>query len=141
MKFNYNDGGRSKYFKGEANDCVCRAVAIASGKDYKEIYDRINELAKKERITKNRKTRSSARDGVYKVTSSKLLKELGFKFVATMGIGTGCKVHLKADELPKGTIICKVSTHLVAVIDGVINDTYDCSRDETRCVYGYWIKE
>ena len=141
MKFNYNDGGRSKYFKGKANDCVCRAVAIASGKDYKEIYDRINELAKKERITKNRKTRSSARDGVYKVTSSKLLKELGFKFVATMGIGTGCKVHLKADELPKGTIICKVSTHLVAVIDGVINDTYDCSRDETRCVYGYWIKE
>lgn len=141
MKFNYNDGGRSKYFKGKANDCVCRAVAIASGKDYKEIYDRINELAKKERITKNRKSRSSARDGVYKVTSSKLLKELGFKFVATMGIGTGCKVHLKADELPKGTIICKVSTHLVAVIDGVINDTYDCSRDETRCVYGYWIKE
>ncbi len=141
MKFNYNDGGRSKYFKGKANDCVCRAVAIASGKDYKEIYDRINELAKKERITKRRKTRSSARDGVYKVTSSKLLKELGFKFVATMGIGTGCKVHLKADELPKGTIICKVSTHLVAVIDGVINDTYDCSRDETRCVYGYWIKE
>jgi len=141
MKFNYNDGGRSKYFKGEANDCVCRAVAIASGKDYKEIYDRINELAKKERITKRNRTRSSARNGVYKGTSRKLLKELGFKFVATMGIGTGCKVHLKADELPKGTIICKVSTHLVAVIDGVINDTYDCSKDETRCVYGYWIKE
>jgi len=28
----------------------------------------------------------------------------------------------------------------VAVIDGVINDTYDCSREGTRCVYGYWEK-
>jgi UDP-N-acetylmuramate dehydrogenase len=25
--------------------------------------------------------------------------------------------------------------------DGVIFDTYDCSREETRKVYGYWIKE
>ena len=64
--------------------------------------------------------------------------ELGFEFVATMTIGSGCKVHLKAEELPKGTIICRVSNHYVTVIDGVINDTYDCSRNGTRCVYGYW---
>jgi hypothetical protein len=30
------------------------------------------------------------------------------------------------------------SRHLVAVIDGVIHDTHDCSRDGTRCVYGYF---
>jgi hypothetical protein len=55
-----------------------------------------------------------------------------------MEIGKGCKVHLRADELPKGKIICSVSRHLVAVIDGVINDTHDCSRDGNRCVYGYY---
>jgi|SRR5262245_25045412 len=27
---------------------------------------------------------------------------------------------------------------VVAVIDGVIHDTHDCSRDGTRCVYGYF---
>ena len=32
MKFIYNDGGRSKYFKGEAGDCVVRAICNATGK-------------------------------------------------------------------------------------------------------------
>ena len=57
-----------------------------------------------------------------------------------MKIGQGCKVHLDADELPTGTIICSVSRHLVTVVDGIINDTYDCSREGTRCVYGYFTK-
>jgi hypothetical protein len=39
-----------------------------------------------------------------------------------------------------GKLIVSVSRHLVAVVNGVINDTYDCSRDATRCVYGYWQK-
>jgi hypothetical protein len=55
-----------------------------------------------------------------------------------MGIGTGCKVHLNADELPKGRLICNVSKHYSAVVDGVLNDTYDSSRNGNRCVYGYW---
>jgi len=57
-----------------------------------------------------------------------------------MFIGSGCKVHLKKDELPGGKLIVNVSKHITAVVDGVINDTFDCSRDETRCVYGYYIK-
>jgi hypothetical protein len=28
--------------------------------------------------------------------------------------------------------------HAVAVIDGVIRDTFDPSRDGSRCVYGYY---
>ena len=31
-----------------------------------------------------------------------------------------------------------VSKHITAVVDGVIHDTFDPSRDGTRCVYGYW---
>jgi hypothetical protein len=55
-----------------------------------------------------------------------------------MQIGSGCKVHLRADELPAGRLVVKLSRHLVAVIDGVIHDTYDCSRGGTRCVYGFY---
>jgi hypothetical protein len=55
-----------------------------------------------------------------------------------MRIGSGCTVHLRADELPPGRLIVNVSRHTVAVIDGVIHDTYDPSRDGTRCVYGYF---
>lgn len=64
----------------------------------------------------------------------------GWVWTPTMFIGSGCKVHLRGDELPAGRLIVSVSKHLVAVIDGVIHDTYDCSRNGTRCVYGYYRK-
>jgi hypothetical protein len=57
-----------------------------------------------------------------------------------MTIGAGCQVHLLANELSKGRLIVKVSKHLTAVIDGVIQDTHNPSRGGLRCVYGYYIK-
>ena len=140
MEWIYNDGGRSKYFKaGRVNDCVCRAISIANDMDYMEVYKLIETYAKKEKSGKT--TKSSPRNGVRKDTTRKILESLGWKWVATMSIGSGCKVHLTPDELPSGTIIVSVSKHVVAVKDGVIYDTYDPSRDEGRCVYGYFIKE
>ena len=51
----------------------------------------------------------------------------------------GCRYkYLRPDELPKGRIIVRVSKHLDAVVDGVLHDTFDCSRGGTRCVYGYY---
>lgn len=141
MRFVYDDGGRSKYFKaGEVGDCVCRAISIATGKDYKEVYDLINEYAKQERRSRKH-SRSSARNGVQKQTSRKVLESLGWKWTPTMKIGSGCTVHLCEDELPCGTIIVKVSKHLTCIKDGVIHDTYDPSREESRCVYGYYQKQ
>lgn len=140
MELVINDGGRSKYFKGSTGDCVTRAIAIATGLDYKKVYDDLNELAKSERKGKRKKGISNSRTGVYKTTYDKYLKSLGWKFKATMGIGTGCKIHLNENDLPNGTIICKVTKHLVCVKDRVMYDTFDSSRDGTRCVYGYWYK-
>lgn len=140
MKFVYDDGGRSNYFKGTADDCVCRAVCNATGLDYKYVYDLINEIAKCERTGKRKRGKSSARNGVYRTTEKKLIEEeLGFKWHPMMKIGSGCKVHLNEEELPSGNLIVAVSKHLTCVRDGVLVDTYDCSRDGTRCVYGYWV--
>ena len=142
INFIYNDGGRSKYFKGSAGDCVTRAIAIAADLPYKNVYDRLAEGHATQRRSKHDKgTRSkSARDGIS--TTRKWFKdymvELGFEWTPTMQIGSGCQVRLRSDELPKGRLVCNVSGHMVAVIDGVIQDTYDCSRQGTRCVYGYW---
>lgn len=142
LKFTYNDGGRSNYFKGTTGDCVCRAIAIANDMDYLEVYNLINEYAKKERITKRQKTKSNARTGVRNTTIRKILEDLGWTWIPTMEIGSGCQVHLKANEIPTDkTIVVKVSSHLVAVANGVVNDTYDCTRDGNRCVYGYYVKE
>lgn len=142
MKFVFDDGGRKESgYKGNAGDCVTRAIAIITGKPYQEIYDALNQLSTKERTGKRKKTISNSRRGVHKATYKKYLLGLGYKWTPTMLIGQGCKVHLKAEELPSGKLIVAVSRHLVAVIDGVIHDTPDCSRDGNRCVYGYFRKE
>lgn len=138
MKFVYSDGGRSRYFKAEnVGDCVCRAICNATGMDYKEVYDGLNREAKKERRTRGR---SSARDGMHKASRKRYIESLGWVWHPTMQVGGGCKVHLREDELPGGTLIVSVSRHLTCVKDGVLYDTYDCSRDGTRCVYGYYTR-
>ena len=142
-KFVYNDGGRKEAGrKGSAGDCVTRAICIATGLPYMEVYNRLaegNATQRKSKYDKKRRSRSAS-NGIS--TTRKWFKdymiELGFEWTPTMTIGSGCQVHLKADELPKGKLVCNVSKHMVAVIDGVINDIYDCSRNGTRCVYGYW---
>ena len=138
----FNDGGRAAAgFKGSAGDCVCRAIAIAAQLPYQEVYDRLAEGNASQRKSKRTgKQPRSARNGIYTTRKwfKDYMRELGFVWTPTMQIGSGCQVHLRADELPSGRLVCNVSRHQVAVIDGVINDTYDCSRKGTRCVYGYW---
>lgn len=144
MKFIYADGGRKKYFKGKANDCVCRAICNATGKDYKEIYDFINELCQREfaKKTKKQQNKSNARNGIAKdVTRIILEKYFKWKWHPLSRIGVGCTTHLNEKELPEGILILKLSKHLTCVKDKVLYDTYDCSRDGTRCVYGYWSKD
>lgn len=153
MEWVYDDGGRAEAgFKGSAGDCVCRAIAIATEVPYKEVYALINEFAKRERTGKRKAGKSSARNGVYKQTIAKVMKQLGWEWHPTMLIGQGCKVHLQADELPMGRLVVSVAKHCTAVIDGVIHDTFDPNdrglwfdsygNDITpnRCVYGYFTK-
>jgi len=140
MRFVYSDGGRSNYFKGLVDDCVVRAICNATGKDYKEVYNGINQLAKSERLSKYRTSRSSARDGVHKDTTRKYIESIGWMWIPRMSFGTGCTTHLNSAELPKGDLIVSVSKHLTCVKDGVLYDTFDCSRGGDRCVYGYFVK-
>lgn len=139
----FDDGGRAAAgFKGNAGDCVTRAVAIASGLPYAEVYARLAAGNGAQRMTKRGgKKTASARNGIN--TGRKWFKdymaELGFTWVPTMQIGSGCKVHLTARELPAGRLIASVSRHYAAVIDGVVHDTHDPRRGGGRCVYGYWV--
>lgn len=131
----YNDGGRAATGRrGDARDCAARAISIATGIGYSQAYALINEIAKTERRTKRRGGRSSARTGVHRPTTRRIMEALGWQWIPTMKIGEGCRVHLSADELPAGRIIVSLSRHYAAVIDGELHDTHDCSRGGTRCV-------
>jgi len=154
MKFSYEDGGRSKYFsKEKVGDCVVRAICNASGKDYKEVYDAINQMSKKERTGCRKRGISSARNGVYKNTYKNYIKEnlWSFEYICTNQIGSDEKLHLDYEELKeflwiKGydikrcACIVSVSKHLTCVYKGVLLDTYDCTRDGSRMIYNLWVK-
>ena len=131
MEYIYNDGGRSKYFKGKAEDCVCRAISIASNRDYKEVYDSL------------KKALGTPRNGVF--TTNKAFKDWmvanGFVWAPCSGIGVKTSVHFIEGELPKGRLVCSVAKHYVAVVDDKVYDTWDSrynSFNEVRRIYGYW---
>lgn len=159
MEFVYDDGGRSKYFDAKnVGDCVCRAITIATGKDYLEVYNEIEKRGSQEtsrQLKKHRgNKRSSARNGVYKETWKKYLIDLGWTKHSTCLPGKGVMCHLTAEELPNGTLIVQLPHHLVCVKDGVLHDTYDSSVkrywdcdlaewvvNDRRAVYSYWVAE
>lgn len=140
MPFLRTDGGREVAgFRGFTGDCGTRALSGVTGLPYREVYDLVNVYAKAERTSKRRR-RSNARTGVHSATMRRLV-EREFPdavWTPTMTIGSGTTVHLRADELPRGRLMVRVSKHYTCVIDGVMFDNHDCSRDGTRAVYGYW---
>ena len=148
LEFKVDDGGRVVAgYKGQAGDCVVRSIAIVTGLSYQKVYDDLYQANEVFRITsKTKLARSlkqkndSPRTGTHKVVLKKYLQQLGWNWTPTMFVGQGCRVHLKKNELPNGTLIVSCSKHITVVKDGVLHDTYDCSRRGTRCVYGYWMK-
>lgn len=133
MKWEYDTGGRENYFKKlNVGDCVVRAIAIANDLDYKVSYN----------LVKRYYHGNTPRNGVPTKVYGELLKDLGWKYVSFSGRGyKGKGKFLNEKSLPiDETIICRVSNHLTTVIDGVIHDTYDCSKSGTRQVYGYWYR-
>lgn len=137
----FDDGGRAAAgFRGKkVGDCICRAIAIAAGKSYRDVHTELTAIGWNTRHAYWRDA-----DGLFvpggeaRRRERAYIEQLGWSWTPTMSIGGGCKVHLRADELPAGRLIVAVSRHLVAVIDGVIHDTHNPSRRGTRCVYGYW---
>lgn len=135
MKWIYDDGGRSNYYKAKSvRDCVCRALAIANDRDYKEVYKTIKTISGE-----------TPRNGVCESVYAKILKAWGWKCVEC----DGKDIYLKADDLPSGIVICKIQRHLVAVKDKIIYDTWDCSKaregkykgqHDVVKVIKYWVK-
>ena len=152
----YDDGGRAAAgFKGDAGDCVVRAIAIAEGEVdlfetqadvYRRIYTELRDQnaayadTHRGRVAKSIKKRGpTARNGTHREVFKPWLLSRGWIWTPTMQIGSGTTVHLREGELPEtGPLIVSLSRHMAAVIDGVVHDNHDPSRDGTRAVYGYF---
>jgi hypothetical protein len=149
-----DDGGRSRSgvargHKDAVGDCVARAIAIAAQRPYREVHDALIAAKVREVATSKEAWAKRARHkgGIswfhadYGVTNKEYgpyLAGLGWKYTSTKELPRGKGVHLRANELPNGRLIVCLPRHLVAVIDGVIHDTGDCSDEGRRRIRGYW---
>jgi len=109
----------------KTGDCVVRAIATASNKDYLECRRELNQA-------KRELGYSSYKDTKFLYDYLKDNPRLIFK------PGKG-EPRIKGSDFtelhPKGTYILKMAGHITACIDGVILDTWDCTY---RSVYTAW---
>ena len=102
MKIVIEDGGRKAAgYSTRASDCVTRAIAIATGLPYAQVRADLSVVADRERPRRGR-SKSTPDKGIRIRTIRRYLAGLGWTWVPTMRIGSGCTVHLRDGELPTG---------------------------------------
>jgi hypothetical protein len=157
-RFVCNDGGRAAAgFKGRTGDCACRAIAIATGKPYREVYDGLNGLCALLRLNHGgcawlgeiRGTVGSE-TGIPGEVINLYLGPLGWQWTSTDDHATHPYLssvgwnpaptkaaRLHRWDLPLGRLVVLLRNHLVAVIDHVVHDHGEHWRGR-RAVHGYW---
>jgi hypothetical protein len=134
-RFCYDDGGRAAAgYRGAASDCAARAIAIASGRPYDEIY---HALAREAAHDWSGSGPNHPQTGIRKSTVARFLERRGWGFFTLRQVAA-TRVRLRGENLPMGRLVVALATHVCAVIDGVIYDTYDCSRGGRSLVHGFW---
>lgn len=138
------DGGRSKYFTGTTGDCVTRAVVVATGLDYKKVYDRLAHGNADDTGTR------TARNGIYTVNRwfKDLMNEAGFTYTDLVPTteemleeAADMVMLAQIDEhIPnKGTYILSLPRHYAAYIDGVFYDAgYRNVAKDRQILSGFW---
>lgn len=138
MKWIYNDGGRAKTgYTGFTSDCATRAISIVTGKPYISVYEKINEFAK---LGSNWRVRNStAMTGVYVETIKDVLK-----YTSQSWVYVPVKVRATdtlLDTLPKNGVILVLNSHVCAMIDGVIHDTFNpFAHGNRKILWGFYTR-
>ena len=129
--FNKNDGGRSIYHRCDrkmdvAGDCVIRAIAIGLKMDYMDVKKQLFARAIENGFMPNSEK-----------TYEPFLLEHGWIKKSPMKNSKNRKFQLGMMPVQCDMIV-RMSKHLVAVVDGVVNDTWDCRE---WCANSYFIKQ
>lgn len=110
------------------DDCTKRSIALTTGMDYKLVAKGLNEH---KRVTGVKLFYNTPNPHSY------VENVLGFSRVkvAKRADGTRMSADEFAGEHPFGRYILSLRGHWVACIDGILFDTWDCSREEVLSFY------
>lgn len=114
--------------KDDHGDCVVRCLTKVMNKSWLEVFDELVIYAREIQCMPNDK-----------LCYEKYLREHGFTYT---GISNkkGSKrpmVYEFAHDNKHSTCVLVLANHLVACVDGIFYDTWECSH---KCLYGYWSK-
>ena len=117
-----------KDLKDNYGDCVIRSLTKALSMEWLQVFDEMMPLSREFQAPFNNR-----------VCYEFYLSKNGFTYY---GISNkkGSKrptVESFAKSHKTGTYILRVAHHLVAVVDGLYYDTWDCGQ---KSLYGYWEK-
>jgi hypothetical protein len=109
-------------------DCVTRAIVMATGLDYQEVWD---ELTRRKKGPSNK--RGTASSGMPHDISREYLNELGWTYVS---FHHGEKFTY--ENLPEECIV-DLPGHYTYVKRGIVYDAYDCRGKRRRKLEGYYV--
>ena len=133
MKFIKNNGGRENYFpvklkKDMTSDCVIRSIAIAPETDYKEVMTELFRIGLEVgQMPSNKKCYEIYLTSLGWVKKSPLKhgnKKYKVKSLSAFFVGKNVIIHTR--------------NHLTTLIDGDLNDTWDCREWKAN---SYYVKE
>ena len=123
-------------YKGDAGDCLARAIVIATIGDYKTVYKHIAQTMKKHgypasadfyTIGKKKRGKRSPRQ-----LQDDILIDYGFHKVS---LGRGTRPTYTEAHLEFGNCIVTTTKHFAALVDGAVRDTFD------ERTYDWWDDE
>ena len=117
-------------------DCVIRALSLATGKSYEQVYREIFEISLKTGYMLNEKRvedKFLEQNGFIKIKQPK--KFDGTKY--TIGELDWALTNSGRGESLGEAVIVRCAHHLTCVKDGVLYETWDCRR---KCISNYFIK-
>lgn len=127
MKYEFNDAGRSQSKRPkQKNDCVVRAIALASPLPYDTVYDLMWLMGRKS----SHGTKKAAWQQY--LNSNGYFQKISFPAVAghaRMNLDRFCREY-------SGKYIVQMAGHLTTVFNGVVLDTFEPRAN--GCVYAVW---
>jgi hypothetical protein len=129
-------------------DCVIRAITIATGQGYHEVCLALaeRECVRREKLWAKIETLwSKPSDGIRYGTYNAYLREIGWEWtpiiqwISPKQISPDCQIRLHPRDLPPQRCILQLTGHVCALVDNTIHDVYNpCDADARLRVYGFW---
>lgn len=158
LLYRWHDGGRlqdaqkyklTDFYKDPHGGCVCRAIAIATNRNYRGVW-----VTLKDRCEREGHSNCHPDKGVCSTIYRPILREQGFEYISLRkkagvqqdkagryryNTRTCPTLNQVSAKFQKGVFIIETVDHLFTIINGVQLDTWQVGS-RTR-VEGYWFKK